>query len=118
MENRIIKRKITRKRRVMRVRKKLRGTASKPRLSVCKTNKHLYAQLIDDEAGVTLAFASTLTKEKQKKSQSSAKTLGSKLAELAGKQNIKFVVFDRGRFKYHGLIKTLADAVREGGLQF
>ena len=118
MENRLKKRKITRKRRVFRVRKKVKGTLDKPRLCVIKTNKHLYAQLIDDESGNTLAAAATLSKEKLNKSKTVAKEIGMSLAKIAKDKNINTVVFDRGRFKYHGLIAHLADGAREGGLEF
>ena len=118
MEKRLQKRKITRNRRVFRVRKKLNGTLSKPRLCVSKTNKHMYAQLIDDENSTTLASACTLSKDKQKKSKDSSKQIGLTIAKLAKEKNINTVVFDRGRFKYHGLIAHLADGAREGGLEF
>lgn len=109
--------------RVMRVRRKLRGTGIRPRLSVSKTNMHLYAQLIDDEKGVTLAGVGTLSKENQaanlnKKSKEAAKAIGFQIAELAKKLNIQAVVFDRGRYKYHGHIAELATGAREAGLQF
>jgi large subunit ribosomal protein L18 len=118
MEKSLAKLKISRHRRVLRVRKTLNGTLMKPRLSVCKSNKHLYAQLIDDENSHTLAFASTLSKEKMKKSKESAKEVGLKLAKIAKEKNINRVIFDRGRYKYHGLIAHLADGAREGGLEF
>lgn len=118
MENSLKKRKITRKRRVFRVRNKLRGTLAKPRLCVNKTNKHIYAQLIDDENGVTLAHACTLSDKKLKKSITTAKAIGENLAKIAKEKNINTIVFDRGRFKYHGIISHLADGAREGGLQF
>lgn len=118
MEKRLQKREISRSRRVFRVRKKLKGTLVKPRLSVCKSNNHLYAQLIDDENSLTLVAASTLSKEKVKKTKESAKQVGLRLAQLAKEKNINIVVFDRGRYKYHGLIAHLADGAREGGLEF
>lgn len=118
MEKNLKQRIVTRHRRVLRVRKNLRGSLDMPRLSVHKTNNHIYAQLIDDENGKTLAAASTLSKEKTKKSKESAKQVGLELAKFAKEKNITTVVFDRGRFKYHGLIAMLADGAREGGLQF
>lgn len=118
MQNSLKKRKKTRFRRVLRVRKKLCGSKLKPRLSIHKTNKHLYAQIIDDESGTTLAASSTLSKEKLKKSKDSAKVIGLKLAKSALEKDIKFVIFDRGRFKFHGLIAELASGAREGGLEF
>lgn len=107
----------------MRVRKKVRGTSGVPRLSISKTSRHIYAQLIDDEKGVTLAGIGTLSKENQKgphskKSKAAARQIGKQIAEFAKKQNIDAVVFDRGRYKYHGLIAELATGAREMGLQF
>jgi len=111
-----------RKMRTMRVRKRLRGNQEKPRLSVFKSAKHLYVQLIDDEQAVTLVSTSTQGKEFQqteynRKNKPSAKQLGLKIAELAKERNVSTVVFDRGRFKYHGVIAAVADGAREGGLQ-
>ncbi len=114
----------TRKRinRAIRVRKHLRGTQAKPRLSVLKSNQHIAVQLIDDDQSITLASASTLSKEfrKQKlgKSKKAAKQIGMKIAELAKAKDIKAVVFDRGYNKFHGVIAELANAARENGLQF
>ena len=111
-----------RAKRVMRVRKKLRGTAVRPRLSVSKTNAHLYAQLIDDENKMTLAGIGTLSKTNQKefgkKSKAAAKEIGKQIAELAKKLNVQTVIFDRGRYKYHGHVAELASGAREAGLQF
>jgi len=112
-----------RKSRAMRVRKKLRGTSLKPRLSVHKSNGHIQVQLIDDEKSVTLGGTATFAKEFAntefgKKNKDSAKRLGERIAEIAKELNIKEVVFDRGPFKYHGVLAALADAARDGGLQF
>jgi large subunit ribosomal protein L18 len=109
-----------RKSRVFRVRKKLHGSAEKPRLSVSKTNCHIYAQLINDDMGVTLAGFGTLTKEcsVKEKSKDAAREVGKQIAELAKKRNINSVVFDRGRYKFHGIIAELANSAREAGLQF
>jgi large subunit ribosomal protein L18 len=109
--------------RVMRVRGQIRGTAEKPRLSVHKSNAHIYAQLIDDVLGVTIAGFGTLSKENQKtvgnrKSKTAARHIGTKIAEIAKKKNIDHVVFDRGRYKFHGTVAELASAAREAGLQF
>lgn len=112
------RRKQARFKRVMRVRKKVKGTAEKPRLSVSKTLKHIYVQLIDDAKGITLCGFGTMGKKGQKKSKESAAWVGTQIAELAKKQNIEEVVFDRGRYKYHGLIAALADKAREAGLKF
>ena len=123
MENRLAKRKVQRTRRALRVRSGTRGTALKPRMSVMKSNKHLAVQVIDDEAGVTLFSASTMTTEMTslqlgKKSKEAARHLGKKIAEDAKKHNINAVVFDRGFSKYHGLLAELANSAREAGLQF
>lgn len=119
MNNQIQKDKIRKEKRTIRVRKKLHGTATKPRLSVVKTNKHVLAQLIDDDKGVTLASVSTLSKEsKLKKNKESAKKLGTTLAAKAIASNVREVVFDRGASKYHGILAEFADAARAGGLTF
>lgn len=115
------KRKIARESRVKRVRKQLHGSAERPRLSVSKTNCHIYAQLIDDDKAVTLAGVGTLSKTMsslKKKSKESAREIGKQIAELAKKKNISSVIFDRGRYKFHGVIAELANAAREAGLQF
>lgn len=120
MHQNLEKRNKVRKTRVMRVRKKLRGSAEKPRLSVFKSLNHIGAQLIDDEKGVTLASFSTLTKEMKGKklSKESAKLVGVKIAELAKGKKIDRVVFDRGRYKYHGLIAEVANGARDKGIKF
>jgi len=123
MDNSQKRRIIARRARVFRVRKQVRGTAQKPRLSVSKTNYHLYAQLIDDESGVTLAGVGTQSSanrstDHNRKSKESARVIGAQIAELAKKKNIDTVVFDRGRFKFHGVIAELANAAREAGLHF
>jgi len=107
----------------MRVRKKIHGTASKPRLSVVKTNKHIYAQLIDDDKGITLGSASTVSKnfkttEFNKKNKVSAKKIGEAIGALAKDLKVKELVFDRGAHKYHGILAELANSVREQGLVF
>jgi large subunit ribosomal protein L18 len=109
-----------RKSRVMRVRKKLHGSAIRPRLSVSKTNCHIYAQLIDDDNSVTLAGFGTLSKATslKKKSKESAREIGKQIAELAKSRNIDSVIFDRGRYKFHGIVAELANGAREAGLQF
>ena|SRR3990167_10332670 len=112
----------SRKTRVMRVRKKVRGSSEKPRLSVLKTNQHIYAQLIDDVQGVTLAGVGTQSKinrttAHRKKSKAAARHIGQQIAELAKQKNIVKVVFDRGRYKFHGLVAELATGAREAGLQ-
>ena len=123
MDNYLNNRNEKRKKRALRVRKHIRGCAERPRLAVHKTNKHLSVQLIDDEQGITIASLGTLSTSLRKsdftkKSKESAKHLGAKIAELAKEKQVEKVVFDRGRFKYHGIIAELADAAREAGLQF
>ena len=106
------------KKRALRVRSHLRGTQVKPRLCVVKTNKHIHVQLIDDSKHATVAAVSTHSKESPlKKSKESARTLGERLAEKALALGISSAVFDRGPFKFHGLLKEFADAARAKGLQ-
>ncbi len=106
----------------MRIRQKIRGTSAVPRFSVCVTGKHLYVQFIDDDAGHTLVSISTLDKEMREKKVGlnckGAEILGNAVAEKALSAGIKIVVFDRGGFKYHGRIKSLADTARKCGLEF
>ncbi|MBX7067267.1 MAG: 50S ribosomal protein L18 [Parachlamydiales bacterium] len=120
MDNSKKRRNNARAKRVMRVRKKVRGSTDCPRLSVSKTNLHIYAQLIDDEKGVTLAGFGTQSKDcrEKRKSKESAKEVGKQIAHLAKGKNINTVIFDRGRYKFHGLIAELANSAREAGLQF
>ena len=115
-----IDRKADRQRRHKRVRTKISGTAECPRLAVCKTNKNIIAQIIDDTKGETLVYVSTMDKDiKIKKSnKEAAKEVGTMIAKKALDKNIKNVVFDRGGFIYHGVIKEIAEAAREGGLEF
>jgi large subunit ribosomal protein L18 len=111
----------SRKKRHARVRAKLSGTAARPRLNVFRSNKHLYAQLIDDMSGTTLASASTMEKDLNLESTSNveaAKLVGELVAKRAVEKGISSVVFDRGGYLYHGRIQALADAARENGLQF
>ena len=109
-------------RRRQRVRSKLRAqVAGRPRLSVHRTCRHIYAQIIDDSKGSTLASASTLDKDVKAKNGSTAEAaadVGKRVAEAAKKAGISSVVFDRGGFLFHGRVKALADAAREGGLEF
>jgi large subunit ribosomal protein L18 len=102
-----------------RIRRKLAGTGERPRLNVYRSLSHIYAQVIDDQNGVTLASASTLAlKVKTGGNVAAAKEIGKAIAERAVEKGIKKVVFDRGGFLYHGRIKALADAAREAGLEF
>lgn len=107
----------------LRVRKKISGTSQRPRLSVFRSAKHIYAQLIDDEGGVTLVSASTIDKElagqvKNGGDVEAARKVGELIAQRAKSKGYEHVVFDRGGYLYHGRIKALADAAREAGLQF
>ena len=103
-----------------RVRAKISGTAARPRLSVYRSTKHIYAQLIDDVAGVTLASASSQDKgfTANGGNKEGARAVGEAIAKKAADQGITAVVFDRGGYLYHGRISELADAARENGLQF
>jgi large subunit ribosomal protein L18 len=115
---------VKRLRRVHRVRKRLRGSAERPRLSVCRSNKHVSCQIIDDEAGRTLVSASTLDKSLREQvggksgNRAAAKLIGGAIAQRALAAGITQVTFDRGRYKYHGRVAELAGAAREGGLVF
>jgi large subunit ribosomal protein L18 len=100
-----------------RIRRKLAGTTERPRLNVYRSLNHIYAQVIDDQSGQTLVSASSI-KLKTGGNVAAAKEIGKAVAEAAVKQGIKKVVFDRGGFLYHGRIKALAEAAREGGLEF
>ena len=115
-----IDRKATRRRRHLRVRAKISGTAECPRLCVYRSNTNLYAQIIDDVAGVTIVSASTLDKDVKTKhaNKVAAKEVGTLIAKKAIEKNIKTVVFDRGGYIYHGVVKELAEAAREAGLEF
>lgn len=108
-------------RRGMRVRRKIFGTKERPRLSIYRSSKHIYAQLIDDGQGVTLASASSVKKGSAVGYGGNIKgaaAVGKMIAEAARSQGIENAAFDRGHYKYHGRIKALADAAREGGLKF
>jgi len=112
-----------RRRRVWRVRKRLKGVASKPRLCIVKSNTHLYAQLIDDEAGKTLGAISTISREFRgtefnRKHRKSARKLGERIAEIAVGLGIDRVVFDRGSSKYTGILAEFAESARNAGLKF
>lgn len=100
-----------------RIRKKIKGTAERPRLSVFRSNKQIYAQVINDLTGTTLASASSLGMEKMPKQQQAQK-VGELVAEKAKAAGFESVVFDRNGYLYHGRVKELADAARKGGLNF
>ncbi len=123
MESELKKTNLNRKRRSKRLRRKVRGNESRPRLNVVKSNKHIHVQVVDDEKMLTLVGISTLSKEFRqtefnKKSKASGKQLGLKIAELSIAKNVKKVIFDRGPYKYHGVLAAVADGAREGGLEF
>jgi len=113
-------RKNSRQRIHRRIRKKISGTAARPRLAVNFSNKNVYAQLIDDATGRTIAQANTLEKsfENVNANVETATKIGQLIAQRAKDKKVEVVVFDRGGFVYHGKVKALADAAREGGLQF
>jgi large subunit ribosomal protein L18 len=113
------KTKADRRRRVHRgLRKKINGTQAKPRLSVYRSNEHIYAQLIDDIAAHTLASASSRDVEGEQSRTEQSHRVGEMLAERASDEDIEQVVFDRSGYPYHGRVEALADGAREGGLQF
>ncbi len=110
---------VRRTRRKIGLRKRIFGTPERPRLTVFRSSKHLYAQIVDDLAGRTLASASTIDQKVEKGADTqAATTVGKALAEKAKAAGVTAVSFDRNGFKYHGRVKALADAAREGGLQF
>jgi large subunit ribosomal protein L18 len=107
----------------LRVRKKIQGTTERPRLNIFRSSKHMYAQLIDDVTGVTIASASTQDKELKDGignggNVEAARKVGALIAERAKKSGIEKIVFDRGGYLYHGRVQALADAAREAGLEF
>ena len=106
-----------------RIRKRMNGTADRPRLAIFRSQAHIYAQVINDESGTTLCTASSLDEVLKKDLKrgatvAAAKAVGKLIADRAKEKSVERVVFDRGGFLYHGRIKALADAAREGGLQF
>jgi len=120
---RVEEKELLRRKRHRRVRYKISGTAERPRLNVSRSHLHIYAQLIDDTAGHTLAAASTVDAGLRKALKSggnieAAKAVGKLIAERGKERGVTAVVFDRGGYRYHGRIEALADAARENGLQF
>ena len=111
---------VARKRRHARVRRRVHGTAERPRLAVFRSNKYIYAQVIDDDAGRTIAAASSLEDALRGKGLTveTAGEVGTLVADRAKEAGIETVIFDRGGFPYHGRVKALADAAREAGLEF
>lgn len=114
----MLQKQINRLRRKVRVRAKIAGTKECPRLSVFRSSTHIYAQLIDDVAGVTLAHASDILVKWSLSKTERAQKVGQEIAEKAKALKLEKVVFDRGGFLYHGRVKALADSAREGGLVF
>jgi large subunit ribosomal protein L18 len=115
--------KTLRRKRHLRVRKKIKGTPERPRMTIFKSQKHIYVQLIDDTQGVTIAAASTTEKEIKEKlektwNEKAAQEVGKNIAQKAKDKGITKVVFDRSGYKYHGKVKALAEAAREAGLEF
>lgn len=113
--------KLSRRARIKRsIRKNITGTSEAPRLSVFRSNKQIYAQIIDDKKGVTLASASSYKNKSVEKlpKEEQAKVVGKEIAEKALKAGVEKVVFDRNGYLYHGRVKSLADSAREGGLKF
>jgi large subunit ribosomal protein L18 len=118
-----MKRRQARQKRQVRVRKKVRGSSERPRLCVFRSGKHIYAQIVEDVTGTTLAAASTMSKDIGEELANTgnidaAKAVGTAIAKKALAQDIRQVVFDRNGFLYHGRVKSLADAAREAGLAF
>jgi len=119
--NKSVLKTVRRQRRKQGIRKRIFGTAARPRLTVFRSLKHIYAQLVDDLTGRTLCAASTVEPAVETKvgcNQAAAKAVGAALAGKAQQLGVKAAVFDRNGYRYHGRIKALADAAREGGLQF
>jgi large subunit ribosomal protein L18 len=118
-----LKKVVQRERRERRVRASIEGTAERPRLSVFRSTKHIYAQVIDDMAGTTLATVSTLSKDLkgtlgEANKTDAAKKVGEAIAKACLAKGVKKVVFDRGGYQYHGRVSALADAARSAGLEF
>jgi len=111
------KQKVQKERRAQRVRAGVRGTTERPRLTVFRSNAYVYAQVIDDVKGITLASASSRETKKRGATMEGAKFVGKTVAVRAKEKGVKFVVFDRGMYRYHGRVKALAEAVREEGIQ-
>ncbi|MBL8031541.1 MAG: 50S ribosomal protein L18 [Candidatus Doudnabacteria bacterium] len=109
---------VRRNRRRVRVRSRVSGTAERPRLSVFRSSKHIYAQIVDDVTGKTLAQASSSTSKVAGKKTDKSVSVGAEVAKKAKTAGVTKVVFDRGGYKYHGRVKALADAAREAGLEF
>jgi large subunit ribosomal protein L18 len=114
---------VGRERRKLRIRRKINGTPARPRLTVFRSSKHIYAQVVDDLAGKTVAHASTLSRDvradvSEANKSDAAKKVGAAIAKLLLSQGIDKIVFDRNGYLYHGRVRALADAAREAGLKF
>ncbi|MFW6123817.1 MAG: 50S ribosomal protein L18 [Acidobacteriota bacterium] len=122
-KNKVYKKKLAKQRIRKRVKKKIRGTSEKPRLHVCRSNRYIYVQAVDDLNGAVLKSASTLEKDfreknKNTKNLETSKALGKIIAERLNKKKIKEIVFDRGHHPYQGRIKALAESMRQSGIKF
>ncbi|NOY59764.1 MAG: 50S ribosomal protein L18 [Calditrichaeota bacterium] len=123
MPDRILGKKLARKRRRKHILKQIRGTKERPRLVVHRSNKHIYAQIVDDDGRRTISTASSLSKDiaaeiKGVSKVEQAKEVGKLVAKLAAKKKVKSIIFDRAGYLYHGRVKALAEGAREGGLDF
>jgi large subunit ribosomal protein L18 len=119
--NRLESKLVQRTRRKKRVRRKITGTESRPRMTVFKSNKHVYVQVIDDRAGNTISSASTVEKDNRgslKRTVEDAEKLGEIMGKRLQEKDIKTIVFDRNGYRYHGIVKAVAEGVRKAGLQF
>lgn len=119
----VLSKEAARQRRKVRIRKKISGSAARPRLVVFRSNLHIYAQIVDDESGATLVAASTLSLKKAGEAsahcnKAGGELVGKEIARLAKEKNISSVVFDRNGYIYHGRVKAVADGAREAGLEF
>ena len=108
---------IARKKNKVRIRKKIAGTEERPRLCIYRSGRHMYAQIVNDQTGVTVAAASTL-KSTKGSNIDAAKSIGAEVAKKAIEKNVKSVVFDRSGYVYHGRVKAVADGAREAGINF
>lgn len=111
-------REVNRNRKKIRIRKVVKGTDERPRLCIYRSNKHVYAQVINDQKGATMVSTSSLKFDEKLSGMDLAKRVGQEVAKLALAKNIKDVVFDRNGYIYHGQVKAMADGAREGGLNF
>ena len=116
--NKNLKKRVSRERRRKSIRGKIHGTLERPRLSVFKSNKHIYAQIVDDDTGRTIVSASSLKLNERKRGLERAAEVGLVIASVAKAKKVTTIVFDRGGYPYHGQVRVLAEKAREGGLVF